>query len=78
MSVRVSRPKYSSISLSLIVTLPAVSYTHLVLFVLTDGEVVGLLCLQRVKHQVHGVLAVSYTHLDVYKRQGVLYRFGIG
>ena len=33
--------------------LPAAS---LYFFVLTDGEVVGLLCLQRVKHQVHGVL----------------------
>ena len=66
-----------------------VSYTHLdvykrqyntscqlVLFVLADSEMVGLLCLQRVKHQVNGVFellvilpAVSYTHLDVYKRQ---------
>ena len=32
-----------------------ISRSQLVLFVLTDGEVVGLLCLQRVKHQVHGV-----------------------
>lgn len=31
-----------------------ISRSQLVLFVLTDGEVVGLLCLQRVKHQVNG------------------------
>ena len=31
-----------------------ISSCQLVLFVLADSEMVGLLCLQRVKHQVNG------------------------
>ena len=41
--------------------------SQLVLFVLTDGEVVGLLCLQRVKHQVHGVLELLVILPDLHR-----------
>ena len=44
-----------------------ISRSQLVLFVLTDGEVVGLLCLQRVKHQVHGVLELLVILPDLHR-----------
>ena len=48
--------------------------SQLVKFVLPPGKAVGLLFCQFFKQQVHRILAVSYTHLDVYKRQGIACR----